>query len=243
MLRTTVNRCFSRFGYFRAAYQEADAEATARANERHVEKREYEGGSTTITHFPGIALRQNARWLALATIDAFFSWTEHVFIHIAILSGNITTGLEVAELAESDWQKKFKFALDLNDTITKSLFDQLIDIRRQLRNFVAHGAFGKQGEAFHFHSGAGAVPVLLPHQVGKSRFTLSGDFAFEESAALAVIEEFIRHLWSGGREPAELYIQKTQLPMILTMAADGAFAKAMSSVEDMRVRRAANVAV
>jgi hypothetical protein len=224
---------FSRYNYFLSAYQKADAEATARAKERYTEKRVYEGGSTTITHFPGIELRENARWLALATIDAFFSWTEHVFIHIAILSGELKTGLDVAGLAESDWQKKFKCALDLSDATTKGLFDQLVDIRRQLRNFIAHGAFGKQGEAFHFHSGAGAVPVLLPHKAGKSRFALSGDFAFEETAALTVIENFIRHLWSGEREPAELYIQKARLPSILTLAADGTYAKAMASLEDM----------
>jgi hypothetical protein len=28
----------------------------------------------------------------MAAIDAFFSWTEHMFIHLAILNGRITTG-------------------------------------------------------------------------------------------------------------------------------------------------------
>lgn len=225
---------FKRFEYFLAAHRKMANEARERAEERHVEKRDVEGGTVTTAHMPAIELRSNARWLALAAIDAFFSWTEHIFIHIAILSGTIASGLEVADLAESDWKTKFKRALDLSDPKTKSLFDDLVVIRRQLRNFMAHGAFGKQGEAFSFHSGAGAVPLLLPHQAGKHRFTLSGDLAFEDAKALNVISDFIGHLWSGEREPAQLYIQKSGLPLILTMAKDGTYSRAMSSLEDMQ---------
>jgi hypothetical protein len=82
------------------------------------------------------------------------------------LQGNCVTGEDVATFAVANWDVKFKAALDINDPETKLFYDQLIIIRRQLRNFVAHGSFGKQGEAFSFHSGAGAVPVRLPHQDG-----------------------------------------------------------------------------
>jgi hypothetical protein len=51
----------------------------------------------------------------------------------------------VAELAESDWATKFKKALDIREPSTKIIFDKLVNIRRQIRNFVAHGSFGKQG--------------------------------------------------------------------------------------------------
>jgi hypothetical protein len=50
-------------------------------------------------------------WLALAAIDAFYAWTEHIFIHIAILQGRITTGTELADLAGAEWNVKFKHAL------------------------------------------------------------------------------------------------------------------------------------
>lgn len=222
---------FTRYEFFRSSYQKTDIEATARADERVRTER---GKNAYTIHFPGLELRQHARWLALAAIDAFFSWTEHVFIHVAILSGTVTTGLEVAKLAESEWQEKFKKALSLSDPDVKKLYDQLVDIRRQLRNFIAHGAFGKQGEAFHFHSSAGAVPLLLPHKAGKSRFALSDSFVFEEAAALKVIDDFIAILWSGSREGAGLYINETGLPLILTMAADGSYARAMSSIEEMK---------
>lgn len=157
-----VNRSealFSRFQYFAAAHSSAAQEAKGRAEERHIEKRDVSGGTITTVHMPFYELQDNARWLALASVDAFFGWTEHVFIHIAILRGIVTTGFEVAELADSDWQEKFKRALDIKEPATKAFFDELIELRRQLRNYMAHGAFGKQGEAFRFHSGAGAVPL------------------------------------------------------------------------------------
>lgn len=225
---------FSRFQYFLAAHAKAAKEAEDRTDERYVEQHEVPGGTLTTVRMPAIELRDHARWLALAGVDAFFSWTEHVFIHIAILRGTVTTGFEVAELADADWQEKFKRALDIKDPTTKALFDELIELKRQLRNFMAHGAFGKQGEAFSFHSGAGAVPVRLPHKAGKRRFAISADFAVEDAKALKVIDDFIKHLWSGEREPAYYYIQKSGLPLILTYTKDGTYRSAMQSVESMK---------
>ena len=137
-------------------------------------------------------------------------------------------------MAESGWDAKFKSALDVQEPKTKAFFDKLISIRRQLRNFAAHGSFGKEGEAFSFHSGAGAVPVRLAHQTGHPRFSLSGERAFSEAEAIETIERFIAHLWSGPREPAFLYIQKSGLPIILTDAADGTYRSAMQSVKTCR---------
>ena len=150
-----------------------------------------------------------------------------------MLQGRITNGFDVAKLANDDWNAKFKHAMDLADSITKTFYDDLIEIRRQHRNFVAHGSFGKRGEAFSFHSGAGAVPVLLPHRAGSRRFALTGPRAVDDPAALKVILAFIEHLWSGSRAPARIYLQRSSLPIILTMAADGTYPRAMRSVEAM----------
>lgn len=227
------NSLFDRIKFLLEAYRSKAKEAVDRKDEHVVEKGETPSGTWTSVHMPAWKLKTESRWLALAAIDAFFSWTEHVFIHISILTGNLKTGSEVAELAEADWQAKFKRALNLSDPTTKALFDKLVVIRKELRNFVAHGAFGKQGEAFEFHSGAGAVPVLLPHLAGSRKFLLGGGFTFDDDAALAVIDEFIKHLWSGTRAPAEIYVQRSSLPLILTMASDGTYVRAMTSVEKM----------
>jgi hypothetical protein len=148
--------------------------------------------------------------MALAAVDAFFSWTEHVFIHFAILNGRATTGDQVANLAVADWKTKFKLALDLNNKETIELFEALIKVKEQLRNFTAHGAFGKEGEAFSFHSGAGAVPVILIPRSHGFRYSKGRGIDFDEEAVLATIEKFIQHLWSDERDAARIYIQESE---------------------------------
>ena len=226
---------FERYYYLRGRFDECEAEAERRKDERHEEKQTLKDGTVvTAVIMPCYELKQNARWMGLAAIDAFFSWTEHLFIHLAILQSRVTTGDQVAALAGAEWPDKFKTAMDLGDPATQPFFDQLLMIRRQLRNFVAHGAFGKRGEAFRFHSRAGAVPVLMTRTVRKARFSMIGEPAFDERAALQVIDAFIEHLWSGKRAPARVYLEDSALPTILPMATDGTYDTAMNSVEDMR---------
>ncbi len=179
------------------------------------------------------SLTERIAWMAITVIESFFSFTEHVFIHLSILLGKITTGKQVTALAEADWPQKYKAVFDIDDPEAKRFYDDLVEIRRQHRNFVAHGAFGKRGEAFTFHSGAGATPVLLPHMRGSKKFALDGPLTVEDPEAIGVIVSFVEYLWSGPREPARLYLQRTTLPVILTMASDGTYARAMGSCEDM----------
>lgn len=182
--------------------------------------------------FPSLKLYKTANWNAIAALDAFFSWTEHVFILIAILRGTVKTGEEVANLADRDWPTKFKTAISIDSEDDNNLYQELLQIRRQIRNFIAHGSFGKQGEAFQFHSGAGAVPMMLPHQQKKARFTFIAH-GFNDKDAFEVVDKFINLMWTGDREPARIYIQDNSLPLILTMAADGQYKVAMESTENM----------
>lgn len=184
--------------------------------------------------FEKMVKSKKTEWMAISAIDAFFSWTEHIFIHLSILDGKVLTGEKVADLAKSDWHTKFKNALGLDFPEIKKLYNELTEIRRQLRNYIAHGAFGKNGEAFSFHSRVGAVPLLLPHQKGKPRFILSDNLSFDEHKVLNTIEKFIKVLWKGKRGPAKLYIQESDLPLILTFAADGTYQKAMKSTKSMK---------
>ena len=242
---------FDRYVYLRDSFGTVAAEAEAQKLDHEAQQsqrkfsnvghsvRAWETTSTpelvAMFTFPWVRISQNSSWLALAAIDAFFAWTEHIFIHFAILQGRITTGEEVARLAESDWTIKYKCALDITDKSTKKHFDNLVTIRRQLRNFMAHGAFGKEGQAFSFHSGAGAVPVALDHRATRPRFSLTPELAFDDKEAFATLENFIAYLWSGRREPARIYIQEHGLPVILPMASDGTYAAAMANVNDMNL--------
>jgi hypothetical protein len=221
---------FQRYEYLRDKFREALAEARGRKGEV---KTQTNSDSSVEYSFPSFRLNQEARWIGIAAVDAFFAWTEHVFIHIAIIQRRITTGEEVADLSGANWHSKLKQALDITEKESKRLYDALAALRKQLRNYMAHGSFGKEGEAFDFHSAAGAVPVILDDVKGMGRFSMTGVEPFDEEAAISTIEEFIGHLWSGDRQPAWLYIQDACLPLILTFASDGTYENAMQSAEDM----------
>jgi hypothetical protein len=231
-----VNRSatlFERYRFFHEQFEALSSEALFRRDEMLKPEEGLSAHKLRFSHmFPGIRLSEEAAWNAQAAIEAFFSWTEHVFIHLAILQGTAVNGEEVTRLASADWKTKFRAALDIDDPTMKAHYDSLLTLRTQIRNFMAHGAFGKRGEAFSFHSGTGAVPVLLT-RTPRHRYSLTGGPAFDEKGALREIESFIAHLWSGTREPARECLE-SELPIVLTYAADGTYAKVMRSVDSMR---------
>jgi hypothetical protein len=235
-VKNNSSSLFQRYECLRDKFRETWAEAKARKGEVATITTEQVSGMNPIKavgyKFPAFRLTQEARWIGMAAIDAFFAWTEHVFIHLAIIQGRVVTGDEVAGLIGAEWQEKYKKALDITDKDSKRFYDSLGMFRRQIRNYMAHGSFGKQGEAFKFHSGAGAVPVMLDEVRGMRRFSLTQEIEFEEEIALSTIEEFIAHLWSGPRQPAWTYIQD-DLPLILTFASNGTYKDAMQTVEHM----------
>jgi hypothetical protein len=225
---------FSRYEYLRDEFRQRAAEAEARKDE--VVKTEEilaNGTKSGSISWPAIRLRKQAAWLGIAAIEAFFSWTEHVLIHIAILQGKLKTGEQVAEMAAAEWSDKVKASIGLDDPDLKLLFDELLKIRREIRNYMAHGAFGKHGEAFEFHSSAGAVPVNLADPVGTERFSIWFGPPFDEAGAIQTAQLFIKKMWEGDLAPAKLYLQDAAFPVILTFATDGTYQSAMTSVEDM----------
>lgn len=222
-------RLFARYEFFSEQYHrymKQAAKAKARAKKAREQKKRHKRFNQAWR------LEREANWIALAAIDAFFSWTEHVFILIGILQGGLTTGDDVARVANSNWGEKFKVALDITQSDTKQFYDRLLVIRRQLRNYIAHGAFGKNGKAFSFHSAAGAVPLVLPQSItGKPR--IGGSLSFGEAPTLELLSDFIEHLWSGDRAPAKLYCQESDAPLVLTFVSDRTYERAMKSVEEM----------
>lgn len=223
---------FDRYAYFRdrfkAQVDECEALATQIKSQRSQPIDQVNGSLIS----SWLSVSKQVKWYAQAAIEAFFSWTEHAFIHLAILQGSLTVGTQVAELAEDNWNAKFKSALDISDKETKAYYDKLLELRVQVRNFVAHGAFGKEGQAFDFHSGAGAVPVRLTND-RDHRVSLTGRIGFDEASAMLEIESFLRFLWAGALAPARHYLFSA-LPSILSYAIDGTYAHAMKSEDEMK---------
>ena len=227
---------YQRFDFLRKIYLEKVAEAEARKDEHIVEEGTYANGHVRwqSVRMPVWELRLEARWLGLSAVEAFFSWTEHVFIHIAILRGACTTGKMVGDLARARWSEKFKAAVvDIEEPQARAIYDELTTIRRQLRNHVAHGAFGKDGQALSFHSNAGAVPLLLPHRRSGESFRFGSGADLDPTEVFDTISRFESCLWSGPRARIEQYIQEYELPAMLSMSADGTYERAASSDQRM----------
>jgi hypothetical protein len=90
---------FARFEFLLGLYDTRHKEAVERAGETIKTAISETAWSL---HYPAHRLRREAKWLALSAIECFFSWTEHVFIHLAILTGHCATGDDVARLAGAD---------------------------------------------------------------------------------------------------------------------------------------------
>ncbi|RVU43012.1 hypothetical protein EA187_14350 [Lujinxingia sediminis] len=224
---------FARYEFLLDSYRAKREEMVRRKDEVIVTKVNTPYGELDEFDYPRFRLKKESHWLALSAVEAFFSWTEHVFVHLAILTGKISTGHEVTQLAQESWVVKCNTVLDLSNKRDKVNYDKLLPIRRALRNFIAHGAFGKDGSAFLFHSSAGAVPVVLPHQLGSRKFRVVSATYFDDEAAFDIINDFIANMWSGDRSPARLYIEDGGRDLILPMAKDGTYAEAMRSDHDM----------
>lgn len=225
---------FERYEFLRQSAQARFDEAEQRKDEVECVTHQGEDGSAwSHSTYPSSQLHREGDWLALSTVEAFFSWTEHALIHLAILQGKIRTAKEVATLAAGEWSAKFKTTFDLAEAGAKEVFDRMLAVRQDLRNNVAHGAFGKQGEALLFHSSAGAVPVLLPHRTGPQHFRFGHGLDFDARQVFGVIDEFFAFMFNSPREPARQFLLESSLSSVLTLAADGTYDRAMQSVEAM----------
>jgi len=230
-----LNRCgdlFSRFEFLRRMYNERIKTAEEKKND--VTKDEVTTGSVSYTtyHYPAQVLRREASHFAISAIEAFYSWLEHLFVHLAVIAHRQWSGEKIGQLIVAEWQEKYKTAIGLNGRTKNIFFNELLLIRRQLRNFVAHGAFGKNGETFHFHSAVGAVPVYRPNHKEKG-YRLTGEMNFEDGRVFQIFDRFVDFLWNSEFEPGMIYLHESSLPTVLPYAKDGTYTHAMKTKEQM----------
>ncbi|MBI3258012.1 MAG: hypothetical protein HYZ54_00795 [Ignavibacteriae bacterium] len=225
---------YDRFKYLHDLFTEQKAKQIENRGKYEIVKKKMKYGEMTEYTPLSFNYAQRSNWLAVSCIEAFFSWTEHLFIHLAIIGQGMWNGSEIYELTGKEWKDKFTKAIPISTPKSKKYYDELIIIRQQLRNFVAHGAFGKNGEAYSFHSGSGSVPILMNRQIGKNRFSLTGGLGFKEEAVIELIDQFINYLWNSSLAPAMHYTQECSLPSILTYSKDGTYKAAMKSLAKMK---------
>ena len=224
---------YNRFIYLKKQYSKEYKLYLKKKDKRVTKTKESKSGtSTTIINLGGQHY-YNSNYLAISCIEAFYSWTEHLFIHLAIIQEGMHDGIEIAKLIGAEWKVKYKAAITSNSKESNEFYNDLILVRQQLRNFVAHGAFGKEGNAFKFHSNAGAVPVLMSHKRNKNKFSLHGFLTFNNVEVIALIDNFINYLQEGDLKAAMIYAQIYALPSILPYAQKGDYRKAIKSPEIM----------
>lgn len=217
---------FERFNYFLKLYKAANKKLSKLSKES-IWKDDHLILASKEYH----KVRPSVRWVAISTIESFFSWTEHLFIHLAVITQKIKTGEEVTKLIDAEWKTKFNTVI--SDDKLKEYYDELLLIRNQVRNFVAHGAFGKEGNAFYFHSGAGAVPVRMDFNKTKNRFSFRGTLEFKDHEVISLIESFISDMNSSNLKPALTYTQGHGLVTILPYASNGMYESAMHDNDTM----------
>lgn len=183
--------------------------------------------------FPAYEFQSQSLWLHEAAVDAFFAWCEQALVHVAVLLGKLKNGKEIADLLKREFGEKCKLVLDLSDASDKSAYDDIVDLRVQMRNYVAHGSFGKDGSTFQFHTRVGAVPLKILDGDTQSEFSFGTDSLRDWEGDYARIDKFLTRLWSGGRSPAKQYLD-TGFPCILTYVIDGTYQKAMQDEDNMR---------
>lgn len=220
---------FERFNYLKKLYKAEYAKYLKYKGQTKTTVKKSKYGESRHIHSLEYPYQQKANWLAISCIEAFYSWTEHLFIHLAVINSGLKDGEEISKLINAEWKTKFKSAIPLKSNLETNFLNELSVIKQQLRNFVAHGAFGKDGNAFKFHSGTGAVPVLMHHKRSKNKFSLSGNLSFDNQKVIELIEEFIAYLWNGDLKPAMIYTQEFELPTILTYAQNGLYKTAIVS--------------
>ncbi|HEY0711762.1 MAG TPA: hypothetical protein VGF45_03755, partial [Polyangia bacterium] len=99
---------------------------------------------------PGRPLAEGSA-LGTATVDAFFSRLEHLFI--------LATAFQPAGLPEggmltflgTSWSSKLQHFLDLDDAKAKRFYDRLLEVRVEWRNPMAHGGLMSRGASLYFH--------------------------------------------------------------------------------------------
>lgn len=230
------NQCkslFDRFKYFHELYDEKLKKYNDLKDSVEKKEEKVNGGILTRYIYPSKQIYKEAEWLLISTIEAFFSWSEHTFIHLAIISREISNGDEISKLATTEWQEKYKVAITLSDSSKKNYYDKLIEVRKQIRNYIAHGSFGKNGEAYQFHSPIGAVPVRLVIENKIYDYTIGDNDKSGYNEALKIIDAFLDYIYNSELNLALFYLHESQLPTIMTFSKNGFYKSAMNSKSEM----------
>lgn len=152
---------------------------------------------------------RNGFYNTIAMVDAFFSKTENLFIMVLPFINYNREKDNLLEKIGSRWQDKFKRIFQIEtDVAAKRFYDQLVNLKENLRNTFAHGGFEKAGASLFFHlPKVGAIPVILTKIKDSPHFNF---FPIEEDKfnnICALLDQFETWLKSGKLAQGIKYIE------------------------------------
>lgn len=222
---------WGRYRYLRQRLRAA-IRAQARADAKPPVRTQHSPNSWSLSTRHQWIARERVAWLTQTVIEAFFAWSEHALVHCAVLRGEISAGPALLTLTKDEWRIKFKAAFEASNPRWKQHLDALLHVREENRNYVAHGAFGKDGQAFEFHSGAGATPLRIEIRGTRPRVTLHALSVTDDGASINAIDAFLIAMRKHAK-PQWLYLE-SGLVTVLTFARNGYYATAMTDARSMR---------
>lgn len=181
-------------------------------------------------------LRKKAAWLGQSALEWFFSWIEHIFVHLAILldKEEVSSLAKCEKLIGKRWIIKYESVFDTKrDKEAKAFLDELKEVRES-RNFASHGHFGKHGETLWVPTRLGCFPYNIQSSRPRDPWGHHDSDGFTEHAALLTVDRFIDYLWSGVRQPARVLLQETAFSTSLNLMKSGRYREAMKSEADMQ---------
>ena len=228
-LESKCRKLWCKYQYFRGQSEILQNKLKQTENKAEIVK---VGKGTTYSYLVSCNSLNQGMWMHEAAVDAFFAWCEQALVHIAILMGKLTSGEEIITLLKGEFRQKCKLVLNLDLTNDKLVYDDISNLRNELRNYVAHGSFGKDGSAFSFHTAIGAVPLNIVDNKSRFKVTFYGSDGRDWADDYDRIDKFYEQLWANGRAPAKQHLEG-EFPCILTHASDGIYNQAMVSEADM----------
>lgn len=181
-------------------------------------------------------LRKRAAWFGQFAIESFFSWIEHIFVHLAILlyKEEVSSLAKCEKFIGKSWIMKYESVFDTKRDKEAKAF--LIELRkvRESRNFVSHGHFGKHGETLWVPTRLGCFPYNVQSGRPRDLWGHHESDGFAEHESLLTVDRFIDFLWSGVRQPARVLLQETAFPTSLNLMRSGRYREAMKSEPDMK---------
>lgn len=180
------------------------------------------------------AEEQDRFFNAVAMVNAYFSWLEHILVLCRPLTPPRPAPDTLRDFIGKRWRDKFRDVFDVSQPgRAKSVHDALHDVAEEHKNTYSHGGFDKRDGAFLIHSELGAMPARLSDDVLGQVVGMPLGQTPTVAAILAVLDDADDWLRTG---PTQYGVMYAELGLDLPLQQehlDRAFA-AMTSVDDFR---------